>query len=306
MRYLIAIFFLIFLTDAAKAQKIKIEDPVHYLALGDSYTIGQNVDILQRWPNQLADKLTSMGYNVADVKFIAQTGWRTDNLKNAIEQQQPLTGFNLVSLLIGVNNQYQGGSTSTYYSEFTDLLKTALALASNKPEHVFVLSIPDYAYTPYGAGNSTISNEIDQFNSINKIISESYKVNYVDITPISRLGLQHPDLVASDGLHPSGIMYTQWVQEIMKRIENDLDVPELKTNNTGFSYTLIEKQLMLFSEKQSGSVFVYNANGQVVQTSRVSANSGATINLNGKATGLYIILVENDGKILFKAKFVVA
>jgi len=304
MRYLIAIFFFIFFTGVAKAQKIKIEDPVHYLALGDSYTIGQSVDILQRWPNQLADKLTSMGYNVADVKFIAQTGWRTDNLKNAIEQQQPLTGFNLVSLLIGVNNQYQGGSTSAYYTEFTDLLKTALALASNKPEHVFVLSIPDYAYTPFGAGNSTISNEIDQFNSINKIISESYKVNYVDITPISRLGLQHPELVASDGLHPSGIMYTQWVQEIMKRIENDLDVPELKTNNTGFSCTLIEKQLMLFSEKQSGSVFVYNANGQVVQTSRVSANSGATIDLNGKAAGLYIVLVENDGKILFKAKFI--
>ncbi len=304
MRNLIALLFLFFALVVAKAQKIKIEDPVHYLALGDSYTIGQSVDVLQRWPNQLADKLTNLGYSVAEVKFIAQTGWRTDNLKNAIDQQQPLTGFNLVSLLIGVNNQYQGGSTSAYYTEFNELLKTAISLASNKPEHVFVLSIPDYAYTPYGAGSLTISNEIDQFNSINKIISESYKVSYIDITPISRLGLQHPELVASDGLHPSGIMYAQWVQEIMKSIENNLDVPERKTNNTGFSHTLIEKQLILFSEKQSGSVFVYNANGQIIQTGRISANSAATIDLNGKAAGLYIVLVESKGKILFKAKFV--
>jgi hypothetical protein len=118
------------------------------------------------------------------------------------------------------------------------------------------------------------------------------------------LGLQHPELVASDGLHPSGIMYAEWVQEIMKSIENDLGVPEGKTNYTGFSHTLIEKQLILFSEKQSGSVFVYNANGQIIQSGRISANSEATINLNGKAAGLYIVIIEREGKVLYKAKFV--
>lgn len=214
MRYLILLFLLAFIQKSAEAQKIRIQDPVHFLALGDSYTIGQSVSIYDRWPNLLSTELTKLGYTVAEVKFIAQTGWRTDNLKNAIEQQQPLSGYNLVSILIGVNNQYQGGSTVAYYSEFENLLKTALLLATGKTEHVFVLSIPDYAYTPYGGGSADISNQIDEFNSINKAITQSYNVNYIDITPISRMGLLQQELVASDGLHPSGIMYGLWVEEI--------------------------------------------------------------------------------------------
>jgi len=182
MRYLVLLFILAFVLKSAEAQRIKIQDPVHFLALGDSYTIGQSVSIYDRWPNLLSNELTKLGYTVAEVKFIAQTGWRTDNLKNAIGQQQPLTGYNLVSLLIGVNNQYQGGSTATYYTEFEDLLNIALQLASGKPEHVFVLSIPDYAYTPYGGGSSFISNMIDEFNSINKIIKQSYGIKYIYIT----------------------------------------------------------------------------------------------------------------------------
>jgi len=286
------------------AQKIRIENPVHFLALGDSYTIGQSVSIYDRWPNQLAAELTNRGYNVADVTFIAQTGWRTDNLKTAIDQQQPLTGFNLVSLLIGVNNQFQGGNTSTYYTQFENLLKTAILLASNKPEHVFVLSIPDYAYTPYGGGSSIISAQIDQFNSINKIISESYKVKYVDITPISRLGTLKPELVASDGLHPSGIMYGLWVQEILKSVEKELGTPEESASDSGLSYSVSQRQLTIKTAKQGGSLYICNSSGQLVHKGLVSENTVTRVNLGRLAAGLYILIIENEEKVLFKARFI--
>ena len=303
MKYLISIFLFFHFLGAVKAQRIKIEDPVHFLALGDSYTIGQSVSIAERWPNQLATELKNRSYNVAEVKFIAQTGWRTDNLKAAIEQQQPLTGFNLVSLLIGVNNQYQGGNTATYYTEFENLLKTALVLASNKPEHVFVLSIPDYAYTPYGGGSTVISNQIDQFNSINKVLSESYKVKYVDITPISRMGLLQPELVASDGLHPSGIMYGLWVQEILKSIEREVGIFDAPEANTGISYKINKRQLTVNSAKQEGLIYIYSFSGQIVHKEMVSSNASNTINMNGMAPGLYILVLENEGKMLLKSMF---
>jgi lysophospholipase L1-like esterase len=286
------------------AQKIRIENPVHFLALGDSYTIGQSVSIYDRWPNQLAAELTNRGYNVADVKFIAQTGWRTDNLKTAIDQQQPLTGFNLVSLLIGVNNQFQGGNTSTYYTQFENLLKTAILLASNKPEHVFVLSIPDYAFTPYGGGSSIISNQIDQFNSINKVLSENYKVKYVDITPISRLGMLKPELVASDGLHPSGIMYGLWVQEILKSIEKELGIFDEPASDEGLSYSVSQRQLTVKSAKQGGSLYICNSSGQRVLRGLISENTEATLNLGMFAAGLYILIIENEEKIIYRARFI--
>jgi len=288
------------------AQKIKIENPVRFLALGDSYTIGQNVPTYDRWPNQLASQLTTKGYNVSEVKFIAQTGWRTDNLKNAIDQQQPLSGYNLVSLLIGVNNQFQGGNTSTYYSQFEDLLKTAILLASNKPEHVFVLSIPDYAYTPYGSGNTSISSQIDQFNSINKMLTESYKVKYIDITPISRMGLLKPELVASDGLHPSGNMYGLWVQEILKSVEMELSILDEPASASELSYSVSQKQLTIKSVKQGGSLYILNSGGQMVHKGQISENTFATVNLGRMAAGLYILIIENEEKILFKAKFILS
>jgi len=288
------------------AQKIRIENPVHFLALGDSYTIGQSVSIYDRWPNQLAAELTNRGYNVADVTFIAQTGWRTDNLKTAIDQQQPLTGFNLVSLLIGVNNQFQGGNTSTYYTQFENLLKTAILLASNKPEHVFVLSIPDYAYTPYGGGSSIISAQIDQFNSINKVLSENYKVKYVDITPISRMGILKPELVASDGLHPSGIMYGLWVQEILKSVEKELGTPEESASDSGLSYSVSQRQLTIKTAKQGGSLYICNSSGQLVHKGLVSENTVTRVNLGRLAAGLYILIIENEEKVLFKARFILS
>ena len=264
----------------------------------------KSVSVNDRWPSQLAGQLSNMGYNVSEVKIIAQTGWRTDNLKTAIDQEQPLTGFNLVSLLIGVNNQFQGGNTSTYYTEFENLIKTALLLASNKPEHVFVLSIPDYAYTPYGGGSSIISNQIDQFNIINKNISERYKVNYVDITPISRMGLLKPELIASDGLHPSGIMYGLWVQEIIKNVENELGVFDEPAPDKGISYRIDQRQLTIISAKHGGSFYICNSSRQTVQKGLLTEKAVKLINLSRLASGMYVLLVENEGKIQFKAKFV--
>lgn len=304
MRCLVLLFALALNLKSAEAQKIKIQDPVHFLALGDSYTIGQSVSIYDSWPNLLSAELTKLGLTVAEVKIIAQTGWRTDNLRNAIEQQQPLSGYNLVSLLIGVNNQYQGGSTTTYYTEFESLLKTALLLSSDRPEHVFVLSIPDYAYTPYGGGSSVISNKIDEYNSINKLITTSYGIKYIDITPISRMGLVRPELVANDGLHPSGIMYGLWVQEILKSIEKEVGIFEESATNTRISYCINQKQLTVNSVKNGGLIFVYNSNGKIVYNELLSANAHSTVNLTRLSAGLYILVIENDGKVLLKTKFV--
>jgi len=186
-----------------------------FLALGDSYTIGESVSEDERWPNQLADKL-----KIDRPKIIATTGWRTDDLKGAINSANLHDDYDLVSLLIGVNNQYQGKSSTQYEIEFEDLLKTAIQLAKGKSKNVFVVSIPDYGFTPFGkAKQETISLQLDEFNKINQRITEKYKIKYFSITEISRKGLEDPALVAADGLHPSGKMYTQWVEVISKGLK---------------------------------------------------------------------------------------
>jgi lysophospholipase L1-like esterase len=304
MRNILLLTISVFISFSGRSQSLKIQDPVHFLALGDSYTIGQSVSIADRWPNQFTAELTKLGFNVAEVKFIAQTGWRTDNLKNAITQQQPLSGFNLVSLLIGVNNQYQGGSTSTYFTEFDELLQTALQLAAGKPENVFVLSIPDYAYTPYCAGNTSISRQIDQFNEVNKIISERYKVKYINITPISRSGLSQPELVATDGLHPSGIMYALWVQEIMKNVEKELGFEDEILVKQSFSYTVSQKILTFKTGPASGRLQIININGQAVYNQLISGNNETTVKLRMLADGIYFLIFKNDSKMPFKTKFI--
>jgi lysophospholipase L1-like esterase len=194
--------------------------PMKYLALGDSYTIGEAVPEVERWPNQLVDSLSKKGWDIDKPTIIATTGWRTDNLKNAMTIAKLKNEYDLVSLLIGVNNQYQGKSPKEYAIEFEDLLKTSIQLAKGKKGHVFVVSIPDYGFTPYGKSKQeTISQAIDQFNEINARITYRYSVQYFNITEISRDGLNEPALVASDGLHPSGKMYSYWVELIAKELE---------------------------------------------------------------------------------------
>lgn len=202
------------------AQTTGSETNRKFLALGDSYTIGESVAENERWPVQLADALRKKGIAIAAPHIIATTGWRTDDLKRAIVAADPARDQGLVSLLIGVNNQYQGKSAVSYAPEFEELLNMAIVFAGNNKSKVFVVSIPDYGYTPFGKEKQeSISKAIDEFNAVNRSITEKYGVQYFYITDISRKGLDDPALVAQDGLHPSGKMYAEWVEIIAQDLK---------------------------------------------------------------------------------------
>lgn len=182
-----------------------------YLALGDSYTIGESVKPELRWPNQLVARLRAKDLNVAEPVIVAQTGWTTDELAAAIDARKELANqkFDLVTLLIGVNNQYRGRDVEEYRRQFDQLLKRAIDFAGGKPSHVIVLSIPDWGVTPFAEGRdrAQIARDIDTFNRVNREETLIAGARYVDITPVSRDQLS---LVAEDSLHPSGDMYRLW------------------------------------------------------------------------------------------------
>jgi len=188
--------------------------PMRFLALGDSFTIGESVPADQRWPNQLARALRAKQIDIGDPQIIAKTGWTTDELSAAIDQTGPHGPFDLVTLLIGVNNQYRGRSADQYREQFTALLRRAIDFAGGNPRRVIVVSIPDWGMTPFAAGRdrARIATEIDQFNAINRQEARRVGIGWVDVTTISR---QNPTLVAADGLHPSAAMYTEWVKVIL-------------------------------------------------------------------------------------------
>jgi lysophospholipase L1-like esterase len=202
---------------ASEVRQNKAMQPIRYLALGDSYTIGASVTPAERWPVQLAAQLRANGFLVAEPLIIARTGWTTDELMAGIERQPPEGRFDLVSLLVGVNNQYRGRSSDEYRTQLRQLLHTAIAYAGGQPTHVIVLSIPDWSVTPFAAGHqrAAIAAAIDRFNAINRDEATQAGARYVDITPVSRQALQDPTLLATDGLHPSGKMYAQWVELVL-------------------------------------------------------------------------------------------
>ncbi len=192
-----------------------------YLALGDSYTIGESVPVYDNFPYQLVQKMRSKSIFFYAPEIVAKTGWTTDELLNGIEKTKLLPQYDLVTLLIGVNNQYRGRSVEEYAKEFEELLKLAIAFAGNKPERVVVVSIPDWGVTPFAKDRDRekISLEIDAFNAVNKRISVAYHTKYAAITAGSRNALMDTSLVAPDGLHPSGFEYLKWVKEIEKEIK---------------------------------------------------------------------------------------
>lgn len=187
-----------------------------YLALGDSYTIGQGVAEQFRYPNQLKDSLAKAGLAIDEMLIIARTGWTTDELTNGIDNATVSPPYNLVTLLIGVNNQYRGRSLENYREEFAALLNRAIGFAGGDPEKVVVLSIPDWGVTPFAQGRDRekIAREIDAFNTVKLDESQKAGVSYIDVTEISRLAESRPELLALDGLHPSGIMYRMWVDKL--------------------------------------------------------------------------------------------
>ena len=214
----VLIAFLLFITNL-QAQTLSTTVPTKFLALGDSYTIGESVEVKDRWPEQLATILRAKGKKIDGPTIIGVTGWRTDQLKRAIREAHLKNEYGLVSLLIGVNNQYQKRSAESYAPEFEELLNIAIALAGGKKENVFVVSIPDYGFTPFGKPKQAeISKAIEQFNETNLAVTKKIGVKYINITDLTRQGLDKPDYVAGDGLHPSGKMYSLWVERIVSAL----------------------------------------------------------------------------------------
>jgi len=195
--------------------------PLRFLALGDSYTIGESVDPAQRWPIQLAAAIRFAGLNLTDPVIVARTGWTTDELAAAIQADPPAGPYDLVSLLIGVNNQYRGYDLASYRAEFRQLLAQAIEFAGGDTARVIVLSIPDWGVTPFAEGRdrALIAADIDAFNAVNRRESQAAGVRYLDITSTSRQAANHPDLLAADGLHPSGEMYARWVAELLPLVQ---------------------------------------------------------------------------------------
>jgi len=185
-----------------------------YLALGDSYTIGEAVAVAGRWPHQLAAALRAQGVDLADPQTIATTGWTTDELDAGIDAAAPQGPFDVVSLLIGVNNQYRGRPLDEYRQQFAALLERAIGFAGGDAGRVLVLSFPDWGATPFGAGSgrdlARIEIETDEFNAAAEVISTHRGVAFVDITDISRAHGGDPAMIADDGLHPSAAMYALW------------------------------------------------------------------------------------------------
>ncbi|REA59740.1 SGNH/GDSL hydrolase family protein [Dyadobacter luteus] len=197
---------------------------VRFLALGDSYTIGQSVRESERWPVLMVDDLRRAGKNVASAEIIARTGWTTRDLINRLEGNPPSQKYDIVSLLIGVNNQYQRRSIEEYETDFKNLLDKAASYAHGGKSKVFVLSIPDWGVTSYasGADRNKIAAEIDQFNKIAKDECSKLGISFIDITPISRTVVNDNSLLATDGLHYSGKMHQLWVNASLSVVKTKL------------------------------------------------------------------------------------
>ena len=197
---------------------------IRYLALGDSYTIGESVAEHERWPNQLAGLLRTNDIST-EVTIIARTGWTTDELWQGIQAREINPPYDLVSLLIGVNNQYRGLDLAEYREEFVFLLKKAIEYAGGDAKRVIVLSIPDWGMTPFAKSRDSkkIATEINLFNSVNREETGKVGVYYVDITPGSREVVTDSALIAADGLHPSGKMYAEWAELAYPQVLNILE-----------------------------------------------------------------------------------
>lgn len=191
-----------------------------YLALGDSYTIGEQVPFAENFPNQTVQQLRNAGFAFYAAEIIAKTGWTTDELSNAIDNTAFLENYDVVSLLIGVNNQYRGRSATEFKIEFEQLLQKAIDFAGGKPGRVFVLSIPDWGVTAFAGGRDrkAIAEEIDAYNAVCENSAAAFHTNFINITASQREDGNKPEFLAPDGLHPSGIEYKKWADKLIDEI----------------------------------------------------------------------------------------
>lgn len=239
MKHLIFFLLLFTLISSACGPNDDTENPIPeeettsptytYLALGDSYTIGERVNADERFPYQLTERLRTDGIDIGNPLYVARTGWTTDDLIRNIAEATEISDstFDLVSLLIGVNNQYRNRPFEQYEPDFSALLQTAIDFAGGDKSKVFVVSIPDYAYTTFGQTRPNldqISEELDAYNELNRSITEAAGIAYFYITDISREGLADPSLVATDGLHPSGEQYRRWIALMYEAVKNLLEL----------------------------------------------------------------------------------
>ncbi|PZD78065.1 SGNH/GDSL hydrolase family protein [Mesonia sp. K7] len=213
----------VFLSCASQKQDA-FAKPKTYLALGDSYTIGESVAENERWPVQLVEKFNSDQISFQSPKIIAKTGWRTDELLEAIENELRDEKYDLVSVLIGVNNQYQGKEMAQFEREFEQVLRKAIEHSKKGAKGVFVVSIPDYGVTPFAknADSDKIAKEISTYNAISEKTAEKYEVDYYFITDISQKAASDHSLLAEDDLHPSGKMYELWIERFYDTVKAKL------------------------------------------------------------------------------------
>lgn len=297
------LLFLVLLSITTAAQDLVAKSPVRFLALGDSYTIGQGVEENERWPNQLTKKLEEKGAQIELLTNIARTGWTSDNLLGYVGGLEPDPPYNLVSLLIGVNNQFQGRNIDVYRTEFRELLEKAIAFCDGRKEGVFVLSIPDYGYTPFGLSDQErISQEIDAYNNINKQITQSMNIAYFDITQISRQVISKPSYLASDNLHPSGEMYARWVDIILNELDLELLTSNYQVDDATDELNLYPnpaKDLITINVPQNiRSIAIYDIRGIQVWELKDVKEEKISLDVSGWNKGMFIYRESDlNGKI---------
>lgn len=281
-------------------QQITIDRQVSMLALGDSYTIGESVEISKRWPHQFIDELRKLGVSAEYPDYIAATGWTSRRLiqwiNNTLDEEKD---YNLVSILIGVNNQYQGIDIESYEPDLRNIIDKALNIVHQDTSRVFILSIPDYAYTPFGEGRETISVEIDEYNAIKSSVAAEYGIVYIDITPISRNGISDPSLVALDGLHPSGKQYKLWVQSIVPKLYVDLALtgnvpPSVSREELRIYPNPAGSTIHIESTEAIERIQIFNMVGKLEKEVDVN-NTSYSINLSHLVPGVYSMQIYGIG-----------